>query len=188
VTTSQVRSGIQRVPARDSGYQRETAGPKNFSKEIFDGGGLRRLRPRAAVGAGPDRSKFVRTPVTSTRSPPSVDGRAVSSSPLPDQEASPRARPGAGVGGFGSALRDTGFVSRRVHKCPERRRHTSNSVLACTFATKPLLEVAGFEPASFGASVGLLRAQPAEDCRGRHYCRRRCRPVSNEDVPCVQLA
>jgi len=44
-----------------------------------------------------------------------------------------------------------------------------------------LVEVAGFEPASSGVSIGLLRAQPALDCRGRHHCRRLCRPVANED-------
>ena len=49
------------------------------------------------------------------------------------------------------------------------------------------LEVAGFEPASSGVSIGLLRAQPALDCRGRHHCRRLCRPVANEDVLSGQL-
>ena len=41
------------------------------------------------------------------------------------------------------------------------------------------VEVAGIEPASSSTSVGLLRAQPAGDCRGRHHCRRLCRPVSD---------
>ena len=35
----------------------------------------------------------------------------------------------------------------RVFSCQTGRRCTSNSVLACIFATKPLLEVAGFEQA-----------------------------------------
>jgi hypothetical protein len=75
----------------------------------------------------------------------------------------------------------------RVARCPARRRHTSNNVLVCTFTTKPFLEVAGIEPASSGAAVGLLRAQPARDCRGRHFCRRQCRPVTNGCVLGAQL-
>ena len=56
--------GQKWYPAVPSGYQRETAGTsgrqrdtKIFSKEIFDGVGVRRLRPPAAVGAGPHRSE-----------------------------------------------------------------------------------------------------------------------------------
>ena len=45
---------------------------------------------------------------------------------------------------------------------------------------RSFVEVAGFEPASSGAAIGLLRAQPASDCRGRHFCRRQYRPVTNE--------
>ena len=42
------------------------------------------------------------------------------------------------------------------------------------------VEVAGIEPASSGTSVGLLRAQPIEDCRGRYCYRQLHRPVSDE--------
>jgi site-specific DNA recombinase len=45
------------------------------------------------------------------------------------------------------------------------------------------VEVAGIEPASSGDSVGLLRAKPTGDCRGRHRCRRPCRPVSGSMFP-----
>ena len=50
-----------------------------------------------------------------------------------------------------------------------------------------IVEVAGIEPASSGVSIGLLRAQPALDCRGRHHCRRLCRPVANKVFLSVQL-
>jgi hypothetical protein len=46
-----------------------------------------------------------------------------------------------------------------------------------------LVEVAGIEPASSGFSIGLLRAQPVEDCRGRRRHRRQRRPVSDFSVP-----
>ena len=72
--------------------------------------------------------------------------------------------------------------------CRINADHRVRSAVACGNGPASRVEVAGFEPASFGASVGLLRAQPARACRGRHYCRRRCRPVANEDVPSVQLA
>ena len=42
-----------------------------------------------------------------------------------------------------------------------------------------LVEVAGIEPASSGFSMGLLRAQPAVDCRGHRRCRRQRCPVSD---------
>ena len=48
-----------------------------------------------------------------------------------------------------------------------------------------LVEVAGIEPASSGFSLGLLRAQPAEDCRERRLCRRCQRSVSDEMSPMV---
>ena len=56
----------------------------------------------------------------------------------------------------------------------------------CSFMNIPSLlfvEVAGIEPASSGISMGILRAQPVEDCRGRHCYRHLCRPVPDEDVP-----
>jgi hypothetical protein len=49
------------------------------------------------------------------------------------------------------------------------------------------VEVAGIEPASSGAAIGLLRAQPARDCRGRHVCRQQRRPVTNDCVLRAQL-
>jgi hypothetical protein len=41
------------------------------------------------------------------------------------------------------------------------------------------VEVAGIEPASSGFSVGLLRAQPAVDCRVPFRYRRQVRSVSD---------
>jgi hypothetical protein len=76
-------------------------------------------------------------------------------------------------------------IRRRPVGGREREDHdgcwrTSNDALTRAFLGKASLEVAGFEPASSGVSIGLLRAQPALDCRGRHHCRRLCRPVPNE--------
>ena len=84
--------------------------------------------------------------------------------------------------GTANRLRSRGAnpVSFRVRLCPAERRRTSNDVPACMFAARPPLEVAGFEPASSGAAIGLLRAQPASDCRGRYFCRRQYRPVTNK--------
>ena len=58
--------------------------------------------------------------------------------------------------------------------------------LTCGKTGQGLVEVAGIEPASFSFAVGLLRAQPASDCRGRHFCRRQCRPVTDGCVLSVQ--
>lgn len=85
--------------------------------------------------------------------------------------------------------RETG---RRVAAEPEGLEHTSlmfggQSLTAVVLPYNYKVEVAGFEPASSGAAVGLLRAQPAEDCRGRHNCRRQCRPVTNDGVLNAQL-
>ena len=74
-------------------------------------------------------------------------------------------------------------VLRRTRGC----WRTSNDALTRAVLGKASLEVAGIEPASSGVSIGLLRAQPALDCRGRHHCRRLCRPVANEDVLSSQL-
>ena len=87
----------------------------------------------------------------------------------------------------GTPRLDAVHVSRCVQAWPTRYWRTSNNVPACMFATEPLLEVAGIEPASSGAAIGLLRAQPTGICRGRHHCRRLCRPVTNEDVLSAQL-
>ena len=64
-------------------------------------------------------------------------------------------------------------------KPPDLRKHRPGSSAA--------VEVAGIEPASSGTAVGLLRAQPAVNCRGRHRCRQQCRPVTNKDFLSVQL-
>jgi hypothetical protein len=45
------------------------------------------------------------------------------------------------------------------------------------------VEVAGIEPASSGFLVGLLRAQPVVNCRGRRSYRRQRRPVSDFSFP-----
>ncbi len=42
-----------------------------------------------------------------------------------------------------------------------------------------LVEVAGIEPASSGFSMGLLRAQPVEDCRGGRRDRQQRPPVAD---------
>ena len=50
-----------------------------------------------------------------------------------------------------------------------------NNALTCGKTGQGIVEVAGIEPASSGFSVGLLRAQPALDCRERRrYRRQRC--------------
>jgi len=46
-----------------------------------------------------------------------------------------------------------------------------------------LVEVAGIEPASFNASMSLLRAQPTKDCRGSAWRRRRTDPLADEKSP-----
>jgi hypothetical protein len=81
-----------------------------------------------------------------------------------------------------------------LRMCPFRalwRRQSASSVTktasTCNVACRKSVEVAGIEPASSGAAIGLLRAQPAKNCRGRHNCRRQCRPVTNEGVLSVQL-
>ena len=61
-----------------------------------------------------------------------------------------------------------------------------DNALTCGKTSQGIVEVAGIEPASSGFSVGLLRAQPASDCRGRHFCRRQCRPVTDGCVLSVQ--
>ena len=53
------------------------------------------------------------------------------------------------------------------------------NVLVGALQSQSVVEVAGFEPASSGVSIGLLRAQPAGNCRGRHHCWRLSRPVFN---------
>jgi len=71
----------------------------------------------------------------------------------------------------------------------DRQGHdsTKNNAPTCEYAGKRMVEVAGIEPASSGVAIGLLRAQPASDCRGWHFCRRQCHPVTNEGVLSVQL-
>ena len=178
-----VSSGTQRVPARDSGYQRETAGHKNFSKEIFGGGGVRRLRPPAAVGAGPHRSKLLRTPAHElSKSTESRWGNCEQFLYLIKTRAR-STRPEVVGARRGRRRQDTDprlFVS---WLCPARCRRTSKGVPTCTYAAEPSLEVAGIEPASSGAAVGLLRAQPASGCRGWHFCRRAVPPRNQQKFP-----
>jgi hypothetical protein len=62
-------------------------------------------------------------------------------------------------------------------------RGRQDNALTCGKTGQGIVEVAGIEPASSGFSVGLLRAQPVLNCRGRRrYRRQRC-PVSDLVVP-----
>ncbi len=64
--------------------------------------------------------------------------------------------------------------------CHEQHRPPFDGVFTVSeFEYGTQVEVAGIEPASSGFSLGLLRAQPVSDCRGRHLHRHRCRPVSD---------
>ena len=65
------------------------------------------------------------------------------------------------------------------YSCPLVSRVALNDHESAGQSTVYRVEVAGIEPASSGAAAGLLRAQPTRDCRGRHHCRRLCRPVTN---------
>ena len=58
-------------------------------------------------------------------------------------------------------------------------RTTNKTALTCTNAGQGVVEVAGIEPASSGFSIGLLRAQPAVNCRDRFRYRRQVRSVSD---------
>ena len=49
--------------------------------------------------------------------------------------------------------------------------------------TPSFVEVAGIEPASFGFSTGLLRAQPVGESRSSHRHRHRCEAPADESVP-----
>jgi len=46
-----------------------------------------------------------------------------------------------------------------------------------------MVEVAGIEPASFGDSMGLLRAQPAVDCRDQRCHRRHAVRIRRKVFP-----
>ncbi len=73
--------------------------------------------------------------------------------------------------------------------CHEQYRPPFDGVFTVSeFEYGTRVEAAGIEPASFGISAGLLRAQPTEDCRGRCWCRRRHRPVADFGVPGSQSA
>jgi site-specific DNA recombinase len=68
--------------------------------------------------------------------------------------------------------------------CHEQYRPPFDDIFSvCEFEYETRVEVAGIEPASSGFSLGLLRAQPAGDCRGHRYCRRPRRPVSGKVSP-----
>jgi hypothetical protein len=54
-----------------------------------------------------------------------------------------------------------------------------DNALTCGKTDQGIVEVAGIEPASSGFSMGLLRAQPALDCRDRLRCRRQSHSVSD---------
>ena len=58
-------------------------------------------------------------------------------------------------------------------------RTKNKTALTCTNAGQGVVEVAGIEPASSGFSIGLLRAQPAVNCRDRFRYRRQVRSVSD---------
>ena len=168
--------GTQRVPTRHSGHQRESAGHRDFLQEIFGGEGVRRLRPRSAVGAGPHGPKLLRVLARALEVPRKSVGE-LCAVPLPDQEPSPPGRSDSTVGWWLRRSQDTDpcpGVSCRGVSAPPRAFRTR------AYAAEPSLEVAGFEPASSGAAIGLLRAQPASDCRGRYFCRRQYHPVTNE--------
>ena len=61
--------------------------------------------------------------------------------------------------------------------CHEQYRPPFDDIFSVPeFEYETRVEVAGIEPASSGTSVGLLRAQPAGDCRGRRCCRRHAPP------------
>jgi hypothetical protein len=65
------------------------------------------------------------------------------------------------------------------YSCPVAIVAKGDTALTCTNTGQSVVEVAGIEPASSGVSIGLLRAQPARNCRGRHHCWRLSRPVFN---------
>ena len=181
--------GQKWYPAVPSGYQRETAGTsrrqrdtkisrKKFSVEgAFGASGLQ--RPSAP---GPtDRSSFELW-LRALEVPRESVGelRAV---PLPDQDKGSIHRSEVVGDRRGRRRQDTVprlFVS---WLCPARCRRTSKGVPTCTCAAEPLLEVAGFEPASSGAATGLLRAQPTSGCRGWHLCRRAVPPRNQRKFP-----
>jgi site-specific DNA recombinase len=50
-----------------------------------------------------------------------------------------------------------------------------------------VVEMLGIEPRSISFLVNILRAQPAEDCRERHYCWHRCRSLVSSVVPTKPL-
>ena len=59
------------------------------------------------------------------------------------------------------------------------RDSRQNNALTCGKTDQGIVEVAGIEPASSGFSMGLLRAQPALDCRDRLRYRRQSHSVSD---------
>jgi len=67
--------------------------------------------------------------------------------------------------------------------CPVRPAAEPLNTVNRGNAPESLVEVAGIEPASSGISMGLLRAQPAGDCRGHRCYRHLWRPVSDVGVP-----
>jgi hypothetical protein len=67
--------------------------------------------------------------------------------------------------------------------CPQATIQQKKNALTCGKTGQGIVEVAGFEPASSGAAIGLLRAQPTSDCRGWHFCRPAVPPRNQQVCP-----